>query len=234
MFQSLWDDFEKYHFRILFVLGVHSALKHDKIEESGNPDYVLVENEAKRVAKQAADALRKSRALCRNAQIGVPTWTGNNGSAGLTSKKPRFGMKRKSLVQNPSDSFTSKKTSFDGSELIEKTNTEDLSSASLLKKMRARKALEGRSAEEELDHNQYRIQGQAYGPEEEDLIKEIRHFIALRAKNTGQATTQEILNEFKTKIDGHKNALFKEMLKHVCYFRKENGEGTWFLKEEYN
>ncbi|XP_065065513.1 DNA excision repair protein ERCC-6-like [Rhopilema esculentum] len=214
--------------------GVHSALKHDKIEESGNPDYVLVENEAKRVAKHAADALRKSRALCRNAEIGVPTWTGNNGSAGLTSKKPRFGMKRKSLVQNTSDSSTSKKTSFDGSELIEKANTEDLSSASLLNKMRARKALEGRSAEAELDHNQYRIQGQAYGSEEEELIKEIRHFVALRAKHTGQATTQEILKEFKAKIDGHKNALFKEMLKHVCYFRKENGEGTWFLKEEYN
>ena len=61
--------------------GLHSAMKHDNIMMSSNPDYVLVENEAENVARQASIALKQSRRRI-NSRPGVPTWTGQHGSAG--------------------------------------------------------------------------------------------------------------------------------------------------------
>lgn len=45
--------------------GIHSVMKHDTIMEASNPDYVLVEAEANRVAKDALKALKSSRQQCR-------------------------------------------------------------------------------------------------------------------------------------------------------------------------
>ena len=59
--------------------GVHSALQHDSIMEASRPEVMLVEREASRVAKEAADALRESRRQARRNDIGTPTWTGRSG-----------------------------------------------------------------------------------------------------------------------------------------------------------
>ena len=53
--------------------------------EASRPETMLVEREASRVAKEAADALRESRRQVRRNDIGTPTWTGRFGGA------PRFG-----------------------------------------------------------------------------------------------------------------------------------------------
>lgn len=45
--------------------GIHSVMQHDTIMESSNPDYVLVEAEANRVAKDALKAIKVSRQQCR-------------------------------------------------------------------------------------------------------------------------------------------------------------------------
>lgn len=214
--------------------GVHSALKHDKIVESGNPDYVLVEKEAERVAKQASEALRKSRALCRTVSVGVPTWTGSHGSAGATTgtKRPRFGAKTIShdntAVALSSDN---KNGSFDGTDMLTTNNAEEgTSSASLLQKMRARSALAGKVTSTDIDTRHYSVHGPSTDGKEAELLKDIRDFVALRARNLGQATTQEILQEFQPRIANHKNAMFKEMLKQVCDFHKVNRAGVWHLK----
>ena len=47
--------------------------------EPGNQDYVIVENEAEKVAKEASAALKRSRTLCLPATSGVPSWTGQHG-----------------------------------------------------------------------------------------------------------------------------------------------------------
>lgn len=54
---------------------------------SANPDYVLVESEASKVAKSAARALKDSRRHCRQtgAGRGRATWTGQHGAAGAPS-----------------------------------------------------------------------------------------------------------------------------------------------------
>ena len=93
--------------------GVHSALQHDSIMEASRPEVVLVEREATRVAKEAAEALRESRRQARRNDIGTPTWTGRSGGA------PRFG--------SPSRA----------------ANGNGIGSDSLLERMRHRQALEG-------------------------------------------------------------------------------------------
>lgn len=66
-----------------FLTGVHSALQHDAIVNSGNSDHILVENEAQRVATQAAEALKRSRERCMlDRGSGLPTWTGQSGVVG--------------------------------------------------------------------------------------------------------------------------------------------------------
>ena len=78
--------------RITLLLGVHSALKHDVIMDSSNPDVALVESEANRVAENAVKALKKSRQRCLRAVSGVPTWTGASGSSGLSElPSKRYG-----------------------------------------------------------------------------------------------------------------------------------------------
>jgi DNA excision repair protein ERCC-6 len=47
--------------------------------EASRPEVILVEREASRVAKEAADALRESRRQARRNDIGTPTWTGRSG-----------------------------------------------------------------------------------------------------------------------------------------------------------
>lgn len=77
---------------MFLTLGVHSALKHDVIMDSSNPDVALVESEANRVAQSAVKALKKSRQQCLRAVSGVPTWTGVSGSSGLSEPPPkRYG-----------------------------------------------------------------------------------------------------------------------------------------------
>ncbi len=73
----------------MFILsiGVHSAMQHDTIMSSTNPDFVLVESEARKVAESAVKALKTSRRQCQQMvggtrRWGQPTWTGQHGSVG--------------------------------------------------------------------------------------------------------------------------------------------------------
>ncbi|KAM9889821.1 hypothetical protein OXX69_012741, partial [Metschnikowia pulcherrima] len=60
---------------------VHSTLKHDEVVDSSHQEVSLVEREASRVAKEAAEKLKHSRMLARRKAIGTPTWTGKFGTA---------------------------------------------------------------------------------------------------------------------------------------------------------
>jgi DNA excision repair protein ERCC-6 len=61
-------------------------MRHDSIMEGGHADYELVEGEARRVAKEAVQALKESRRQCWQAYTGVPSWTGQSGA--LRSHNP--------------------------------------------------------------------------------------------------------------------------------------------------
>ncbi|GLI73013.1 DNA repair protein rhp26 [Penicillium ochrochloron] len=67
--------------------GVHAALEHDHIVNGKRivrADQKMIEEEARRVAAEAARELRRAEEVARTTPIGLPTWTGSFGIAGRT------------------------------------------------------------------------------------------------------------------------------------------------------
>ncbi|XP_019781264.2 DNA excision repair protein ERCC-6 isoform X3 [Tursiops truncatus] len=234
-------------------VGVHSIMKHDAIMDGASPDYVLVEAEANRVAQDALKALRLSRQRCLGAASGVPTWTGHRGVAGTPAgRKRRFGQKRNSSfsVQHPSSTSpkekcqdsTMKKDGKDNVSEHFRGKVEDaepssgaLTSSSLLAKMRARNHL---ILPERLESESGCLPEASAPPpssmEHDDLLVEMRNFIAFQAQVDGQASTREILQEFESKLSASQSCVFRELLRNLCTFhRTSGGEGIWKLKPEY-
>ncbi|XP_074152201.1 DNA excision repair protein ERCC-6 isoform X2 [Sminthopsis crassicaudata] len=229
--------------------GVHSVMKHDAIMEASSPDYVLVEAEANRVAQDALKALKMSRQRCLSAVSGVPTWTGSNGLSGAPAGgKSRFGQKRNPSLPAPQPSSKPTKekgqdpdlknatqTHFSGKTEDGESSSGALASSSLLASMRTRNHL---TLSQRPENENVNLQ-QASAPlstvtEHDDLLVEMRNFIAFQARVDGQASTQEILQEFESKLSTSQSCVFRELLRNLCTFhRGVNGEGVWKLKPEF-
>uniref|UniRef100_A0A493TYK8 ERCC excision repair 6, chromatin remodeling factor n=1 Tax=Anas platyrhynchos platyrhynchos TaxID=8840 RepID=A0A493TYK8_ANAPP len=237
--------------------GVHSVMKHDAIIEASNADYVLVEAEANRVAQDALRALKVSRQRCLGAASGVPTWTGTSGLSGAPAgTKSRFGQKRNLMLlssrstcvspgRKNKDADTIKKenvksssssTHFDGKSETGESSSSALESSSLLAKMRARNHLIlPQRTESEGDENLHEAPTPAaVSTEYDELLVDVRNFIAFQARVDGEASTQEILQEFDSKLPAAQSCVFRELLRNLCTFhRSPNGEGVWRLKPEF-
>ncbi|XP_027716943.1 DNA excision repair protein ERCC-6 isoform X2 [Vombatus ursinus] len=233
--------------------GVHSVMKHDAIMEASSPDFVLVEAEANRVAQDALKALKMSRQRCLGAVSGVPTWTGSNGLSGAPAGgKSRFGQKRNPSLPAPQSSSKSTKekcqdadlkkdekntpgTHFSGKTEDGESSSGALASSSLLAKMRTRNHL---ILPQRTENENVNLQ-QASAPlltatEHDDLLVEMRNFIAFQARVDGQASTQEILQQFESKLSTSQSCVFRELLRNLCTFHRGlNGEGVWKLKPEF-
>ena len=103
--------------------------------------------------------------------------------------------------------------------------SEPVHSSQLLAKMRARNNLvvsENANAE-------------SHGDQSDDLLVQMRNFIALQCTTIGQATTQEILNEFGSKLPQSDSVLFRSMLRQICTFRRDSStkKGIWVLNDEF-
>ncbi|KAJ7362006.1 DNA excision repair protein ERCC-6 [Desmophyllum pertusum] len=200
--------------------GVHSALKHDVIMESSNPDVALVENEANRVAQSAVKALKRSRQRCLRAVSGVPTWTGVSGSSGLSDPPPP---KASSSSQETKPHFSGDLMGMNSATV---EGSEAVHSSQLLAKMRSRNNM--------LPCND--TGSEAPGSENDDLLVQIRNFIASKCTTIGRATTQEILDEFGSKLPQSDSVVFRSMLRQICTFTRDSlsGKGIWLLNEEFN
>ncbi|XP_077553799.1 DNA excision repair protein ERCC-6-like isoform X2 [Haemaphysalis longicornis] len=202
--------------------GVHSAMRHDVIMESADPDYTLVEGEAERVAREAVQRLRASRRRCLSAASGVPTWTGAHGSSGAPSAalRPRFGQKKAGSATLP------------GCSGPQPSAGPSTSSSELLACIRARQPLHSSSgpAEEAADS----VDALGAATEHEELLSDLQTFVAFGASVDGQATTAEVLAAFRHKAAG-RAPLFKALLSKICEFgrRPEDGQGLWRLRPEF-
>lgn len=87
--QELSKSQDQYVLEKLFrKSGIHGALSHDAIMNSNDADYLLVEGEAERVAKEALKAVRASRSRCFRPQpIGDTT-------PSTAKNTPKFGKKK--------------------------------------------------------------------------------------------------------------------------------------------
>ena len=101
--------------------------------------------------------------------------------------------------------------------------SERVHSSQLLAKMRARNNLVPSS-----DAN-------AGGPgnESDELLAQMTNFIASQCTTVGQATTQEILDEFGSKLPRSDTVVFRSMLRQICTFKRDSGKGIWVLREEF-
>ncbi|GBL90945.1 DNA excision repair protein ERCC-6 [Araneus ventricosus] len=218
--------------------GVHTALKHDVIVESSTPDYSIVEGEANRVATEAIKALKKSRQMCARASEGIPTWTGQHGGF-----KPRFGQKKKLPVKiatasssdrssKSSSKNTKKHLKFDGKKDI--GSCETASSSDLLSAIRNRKVVFGTNNDND-DENESGATPSIprLTSEHDELLADLRNYIAFEGAVCGQATTKELIDAFKEKVPVTQTAIFKALLNKLCNFSRTSGEGTWYLKSEF-
>lgn len=67
----------------------------------------------------------------------------------------------------------------------------------------------------------------------QELLENLRQFIAFKSKVNGEATTAEVLDHFQDKIPTDQTAIFKALLWKLCNFVRRNGEGFWVLKSDF-
>lgn len=103
--------------------------------------------------------------------------------------------------------------------------SEPVHSSQLLAKMRARNNLV-------VSEN---ANTESPGDQSDDLLVQMRNFIALQCTTVGQATTQEILNEFGSKLPQSDSVLFRSMLRQICTFKRDSStkKGIWVLNDEF-
>lgn len=112
-----------------------------------------------------------------------------------------------------------------------------LDSSSLLAKMRARNHLilpqhTGNEGDER-DENPQQAPTPA-STEYDELLVDMRNFIAFQAHGDGEASTRELLHEFESKLPAAQSCVFRELLRNLCTFhRSPSGEGVWRLKPEF-
>jgi len=130
-------------------------------------------------------------------------------------------------------------TTFDGSALLKQSNKRSLSSysavessAELLARMRSQNALVSSSSETDTV-NAGDVSANT-DPQIAELLRDIRDFVACGCSIDGQATTKEILDHFRTRIQSELTAKFKALLKQVCTLQKVDGVGIWKLKHDFH
>lgn len=107
-----------------------------------------------------------------------------------------------------------------------------MSSGELLSRMKARNSLATSSAGVSEDTPDP-CTNVVVESENVELITDVRNYVAFMAHVDGQASTQELVDYFKSKIPTGESAKFKAMLKQICDFHKRDGVGMWCLKPEF-
>lgn len=190
--------------------GVHSALEHDQIINGRrviSADPKIIEREAKKIAAEAANELRKAGEVARAVPIGTPTWTGQFGIAGRPEERmPPSGLGR---------------------------GREGPSSSSIIAGLQDRQGIAIReNSPRYLSPRAGDPRNAIGGPKGVDFMKLIRDYIVAQG---GQVYTQMLIDHFNRHCNTPERTVqFKEMLKEIASLEKgSRGRGKWVLKEEY-
>jgi DNA excision repair protein ERCC-6 len=176
--------------------------------------FATLEGEAEKLAQNAIEALRRSRTFYE----GVSRYGSNTDSrfaAKSTPEKPRFGKKNAKLLPS-------------------KTAEADASSSAILAKAEERNKFNNLFGRETSNGDGGDPPDMPDVPEElKDLVDDVRTFLAFGARESGRASTKEIIEKFRDRLPSKKSPVFKALLNKLCDFHKSNGEGTWTLKREF-
>lgn len=205
--------------------GIHSAIEHDAIVEgtSGKKvvaDPVLIEQEARKVAAEAARELRRAGEVARTVPIGTPTWTGTFGVSG----RPQETSAQRAFSSNS------------------RSRGSGVQSSSLLANLQQRQANLGASrAATPRTSSPARSSGSAATnsrdgtptlPQGKDFGKLIRDYLT---SHGGSAFTQMLIDHFNRFCTTPQATMeFKETLKVIARLEKGGrGRARWVLKDEY-
>lgn len=205
--------------------GIHSAVEHDAIIDGTKPgkimaDPVLVEQEARRVAAEAAKELRRAGEVARTVPVGTPTWTGQFGVSG----RPQETTAQRAFSSGP------------------RARGAGMQSSSLLAGLQQRQAGLGSSRDATpRTSSPARSSGSAASvsrsgtpalPQGKDFGKLIRDYLS---SHGGSVYTQMLIDHFnRFCTTPQATAEFKETLKLIARLEKgSRGRGRWVLKDEY-
>ncbi|EXJ92845.1 DNA excision repair protein ERCC-6 [Capronia epimyces CBS 606.96] len=206
--------------------GIHSAVEHDAIIDGNKTgkkvaaDPVLIEQEARKVAAEAARELRRAGDAARHVPIGTPTWTGQFGVSGRpqeTTAQRAFSSAARSrggAIQSTSllANLQQRQANAIGSRVATpRTSSPARSSVSTASTSRA---------------------GTPTAPQSKDFGKLIRDFLNAHG---GATYTQMLIDHFNRYCTTPQATMdFKETLKMIARLEKgSRGRGRWVLKEEY-
>eukprot|EP00698_Gefionella_okellyi_P000668 TRINITY_DN10594_c0_g1_i1.p1 TRINITY_DN10594_c0_g1~~TRINITY_DN10594_c0_g1_i1.p1 ORF type:complete len:1009 (-),score=253.52 TRINITY_DN10594_c0_g1_i1:149-2809(-) len=206
--------------RRLFESGVHGALSHDTIVDISEPEKVIVEQEAEKVARTAMAALRASRQARAQHSRYDPTWTGQNGVAGAPVR-PRFGAVKRgggdvnAVTQASVEQFGNTSAGL----ATQTAGGASTSSSQLLQRLRARQ-LDGGSG----SASKTGLQG-LHGAAA--LIEPLHDLIAKR----GRVPTAEIVAHFRDQVAHDELSVFRRLLREVAVLKRDaDGVAAWELR----
>ncbi|EME88518.1 uncharacterized protein MYCFIDRAFT_46188 [Pseudocercospora fijiensis CIRAD86] len=208
--------------------GVASVQDHDAIingRKTVRADPTIIQREAKRVAAEAARELERAGEIARSLPAGVPTWTGQVGTAGRSPSPPprRGGMRggmRGGRGGRGGPSSSSVLANLQNRHIGSAANTA-AGTASSAGSRDATPVGRGRAALRN-------------APQGRDFLKLIRDFMML---HDGVVPAQMLVDQFDRLCRGspERTMQFKEMLRTIATLEKGStpGRSKWRLKEEY-
>jgi DNA excision repair protein ERCC-6 len=203
--------------------GIHSAVEHEQII-GGNgkkaiiADPVMIEQEARKVASEAARELRNAAEVAKTVAVGTPTWTGTFGVSGRPQE-------------------TTPQRAFGGAG---RNRGAGISSTSLLAGLQQRQrqgtGLSGASTPGTTTASSSRGGTPTTGgaqPRGKDFAKLIRDYLSA---HSGSVYTQMLIDHFNRYCTTPQATMeFKETLKVIATLEKgsSSARGMWKLKPEY-
>lgn len=205
--------------------AIHSAIEHDAIVDGKTgkkvaADPVLIEQEARKVAAEAARELRRAGEVARSVPVGTPTWTGV------------FGVSGRPQETTAQRAFSSNSRSRGGG----------IQSSMLLANLQQRQGIVGSSRDATpRTSSPARSSGSAASlsrdgtpslPQGKDFGKLIRDYLTTHG---GSVYTQMLIDHFNRYCTTPQATMeFKETLKVIARLEKGGrGRGRWVLKNEY-
>ena len=197
--------------------GIHSAVEHDQIIGGKKPvraDPIIIEQEAKKVAAEAARELKKAGEVARTVPAGTPTWTG------------QFGVSGRPQETTPQRAFAATGRSRGGV----------MSSSSLLAGLWQRQVGAGSGGNSpgtaSPAGSSPRAGTPTVIPRGKDFGKLIRDYLV---SHDGSVYTQMLIDHFNRYCTTPQATLeFKETLKAIATLEKgSRARGKWRIKSEY-
>lgn len=201
---------------------LQSAMNHDAMMKAGTnaQDADLILHETERLVNRAVEEVNRSARERRREAVGVPTWTGRSGLAGIpgVSRRPA-----------PSVATTGASTAGVSSGVgVGNMGSGGSSGSGLLQHIKRREngAIIGSGG-----------QGRQLAPSStsQPASQLLRDIVLFLKQRDGVAPSDAVVARFDS--DGHSVLVFKSTLKRVAVLKKNsgpNGESLWHLRPAFN